>query len=147
MDSLAQQLGNKLWCKEVLYNVFSEFYRGVLQLPCCPSKQGELSENILQNQCNKLAPRTVEKVFLALSAAPGNFQLWFNLFEEHELMKIFPQRRRSTSATADGATTLNGGGVESGGKQVSKVATDPKIAARRYDSDTVSFIVFVFPMQ
>ena len=93
--------------------------------------------------CNKLAPRTVEKVFLALSAAPGNFQLWFNLFEEHELMKIFPQRRRSTSATADGATTLNGGGVESGGKQVSKVATDPKIAARRYDSDTgsVSFIV------
>ena len=33
--------------------------------------------------------------------------------------------------------------------QSSKVATDPKITARRYDSDTgsVSFIVFVFPIR
>ena len=29
----------------------------VLQLPCCPNKQGELSENILQNLRNKFRPR------------------------------------------------------------------------------------------
>ena len=31
----------------------------VLQLPCRPSKQGELSENILQHRFNKLSPQTV----------------------------------------------------------------------------------------
>ena len=34
----------------------------VPQLPCCPSKQGELSENILQNLRNKLPPQTVYNV-------------------------------------------------------------------------------------
>ena len=31
----------------------------VLQLPCCPSKQGELTENILQHFFYKLPPQTV----------------------------------------------------------------------------------------
>ena len=31
----------------------------VLQLPCCPSKQGERSENILQNLFHNLTPQTV----------------------------------------------------------------------------------------
>ena len=32
----------------------------VLQLPCCPSKQGELPEKMLQNLLHKLTPQTVE---------------------------------------------------------------------------------------
>ena len=42
--------------------MFSESSTGrwaVMQLPCCPSKQGELSENILQNLFNNLTPQTV----------------------------------------------------------------------------------------
>ena len=34
----------------------------VLQLPCCPSKQREFSENILQNLQNKLPPHTVPSI-------------------------------------------------------------------------------------
>ena len=42
--------------------MFSESSTGswaALQLSCCPSKQGKLSENILQNIQNKLPPQTV----------------------------------------------------------------------------------------
>ena len=42
--------------------MFSESWNGhwaALQLPCCPSKQGGLSENILQNLRNK--PQTVQQ--------------------------------------------------------------------------------------
>ena len=38
-----------VWCqvmKEVLFSEISTGHWAVLQLPCCPSKQGELSENI-----------------------------------------------------------------------------------------------------
>ena len=34
-------------------------YWAVLQLPCCPSKKGELSENLLQNLRNKWPPHPV----------------------------------------------------------------------------------------
>ena len=47
-------------------NMFSESFSGrwaVLQLPCCPRKQGKLSENILQNLRNKLPPQTVVTQF------------------------------------------------------------------------------------
>ena len=43
-------------------NMYSESSPGhwaVLQLPRCPSKEGELSENILQNLLNKWPPQTV----------------------------------------------------------------------------------------
>ena len=43
-------------------NMFSESSTGSwaeLQLPCCPSKQGELQENMLQNLFLKLPPQTV----------------------------------------------------------------------------------------
>ena len=43
--------------------MFSESYTGswaVLQLPCCPSKQGGLLENILQNLRNKWPPHLVQ---------------------------------------------------------------------------------------
>ena len=42
--------------------MFSESYTGSwaeLQLPCCPSKQGELPENMLQNLLRNLPPQTV----------------------------------------------------------------------------------------
>ena len=42
--------------------MFSESFIGcwaVLQLPCCPSNQGEHSENILQNLRNKWPPHLV----------------------------------------------------------------------------------------
>ena len=35
-----------------------------LQLRCCPSKQGELSENILQNLVHNLLPHLADKVYL-----------------------------------------------------------------------------------
>ena len=46
-----------------LCKMFSESFLGcqaVLQLTCCPSRQGELSENILQSLFNKLSPQTVD---------------------------------------------------------------------------------------
>ena len=45
--------------------MFSEIYTGcraVLQLQCCPSKQGEFSENILQNLFHNLTPQSVQGV-------------------------------------------------------------------------------------
>ena len=42
--------------------LFSESSTGrwaIVQLPCCPSKQGELSENILANLQNKWPPHPV----------------------------------------------------------------------------------------
>ena len=39
----------------------------VLQLPCCQSKQGELSENILQHLFYNLPPQTVMKALGSLS--------------------------------------------------------------------------------
>jgi len=45
-----------------LCKLFSESSPGpwaALQLPCCPSKQGELLENILQNLWNKWPPHPV----------------------------------------------------------------------------------------
>ena len=42
--------------------MFSESSPGrwaVLQLPCCPSKQGELSDNFFQNRSHNLTPQTV----------------------------------------------------------------------------------------
>ena len=58
------------WCNTVrgsnLFWRFCEMFiesstgrSAVLQLPCCPSKQRELSENVLQNLRNKLPPHTV----------------------------------------------------------------------------------------
>ena len=47
-----------------LCNMYSESSTGSwaeLQLPCSPSKQGELGENRLQNLQNKWPPRPVEK--------------------------------------------------------------------------------------
>ena len=41
--------------------MFSTGRRAVLQLPCCLSKQGELSENISQNLSYELPPQTVHK--------------------------------------------------------------------------------------
>ena len=44
--------------------MFSESSTGSwaeLQLPCCPSKQGELPENMLQNLFLNLPPQTVSK--------------------------------------------------------------------------------------
>ena len=47
--------------KKVLLNVFesSTVCWAVLQSPCCPSKRGELSENILQNLVHNLKSQTV----------------------------------------------------------------------------------------
>ena len=45
-------------------NMFSESSTGSwaeLQLPCSPSKQGELLDNMLQNLSLNLPPQTVEK--------------------------------------------------------------------------------------
>ena len=43
-----------------LFRRLCEMFSAVLQLPCCPSKQRELSENILHNvRNNKLPPPTV----------------------------------------------------------------------------------------
>ena len=39
----------------------SRFRRAILQLPCCPRKQGELLENRLQNLQNKWPPHPVHK--------------------------------------------------------------------------------------
>ena len=44
-------------------DMFSESSTGSwaeLQLPCCPSKQGELPENMLQNLLHNLPPQTVD---------------------------------------------------------------------------------------
>ena len=46
-----------------LCKMFSESSTGhwaVLRLPCCPSKQGNLSENILQNIFHNPTPKTVQ---------------------------------------------------------------------------------------
>ena len=51
-------------------NNFSESSLGrsaVLQLSCCPRKQGELSENILQTIRNKLPPKTIHNIIFAIS--------------------------------------------------------------------------------
>ena len=53
----------KRFCK-----IFSESSTGSwadLQLPCCPSKQGELPENMLQNLLLNLPPQTVWLAMLA----------------------------------------------------------------------------------
>ena len=44
---------------------------GLLELPCCLSKQKELSENMLQNLFNKLPPQTV-----AASPLPITHRTW-----------------------------------------------------------------------
>ena len=52
------------------YTVFSESSTGrwtELELRCCPSKQGELSENILQNLFLNLPPQTVQRYPSSLS--------------------------------------------------------------------------------
>ena len=54
--SLGRQLV-KRYCK-MCFESFTGRW-AVLQLPCCPSKQGELSKNILQNLFNRLPPQTV----------------------------------------------------------------------------------------
>ena len=60
--------------------MFSESSAGSwaeLQLPCCPSKQGELQENMLQNLLLNLPPQTVktlQKVNVARFLAPGTQQ-------------------------------------------------------------------------
>ena len=41
----------------------------VLQLSCCPRKQGGLSENILKNLRNNLPPQTVLNVYLSLTSS------------------------------------------------------------------------------
>ena len=49
------------FCK--LCKLFSESSTGcwaILQLPCCPTKQGEFLENILQNLRNKWPPHPVD---------------------------------------------------------------------------------------
>ena len=49
--------------EENVCNIFSESSTGSwaeLQLPCCPSKQEELSENMLQNLFHNLPPQTVQ---------------------------------------------------------------------------------------
>ena len=54
--------GGAATCSERFCKMFSESSPGcwpVLQLPCCPSKQGKLSENILQNLRNKWPPHLV----------------------------------------------------------------------------------------
>ena len=51
--------GGAAICPERFCKMFSESSPGcwaVLQLPCCPSKQGELSENLLQNLGKKWPP-------------------------------------------------------------------------------------------
>ena len=58
--------GGKL--KKRFYKMFSESSTG-RWAPCCPSKQGELAENILQNHFNK----TVEMIFrLEIFSIPSN---------------------------------------------------------------------------
>ena len=54
---------SRLGCKKMFCKILSESSTGrwaVLQLPCCPSKQGELSENILKNLFHSLPPQTVK---------------------------------------------------------------------------------------
>ena len=49
--------------RKTFCNMFSESSTGSwaeLQLPCCPSMQGELPENMLQNLSHNLPPQTVQ---------------------------------------------------------------------------------------
>ena len=57
--------GGAATCSERFCNMFSESSPGcwaVLQLHCCPSKQGELSKKLLQNLGNKWPPHVVEEI-------------------------------------------------------------------------------------
>ena len=76
----------------------------VLQLLCCPCKQGELSENILQNIFHNLTPQTVHDVILVggrgaepKSTCPAPFVFgqsvdWIGLV--HSEMTSFPSLRK-----------------------------------------------------
>ena len=55
---LSYSVGRKRFC-----DIFSDSSTGSwaeLQLPCCPCKQGELPENMLQNLLLNLPPQTVQ---------------------------------------------------------------------------------------
>ena len=60
VDVVRTEWGGRL--RKRFCNMFSESSTGSwaeLQLPCCPRKQGELQENMLQNLLHSLLPQTV----------------------------------------------------------------------------------------
>ena len=58
----------------VKFFVKSVYCWAVLQLPCCPSKKGELLENILQNLQNKWPPHPVKGFTIGLITLPQNLK-------------------------------------------------------------------------
>ena len=73
-------------------NIFLESSTGSwaeLQLPCCPSKQGELPENMLRNLLLNLPPQTVAE---ASSTAPRLFPYLLSLMCLHaRFLSLLPR--------------------------------------------------------
>ena len=116
------------FCK--LFSDSSTVCWAILQLPCCPSKQGELLKNTLQNLWNKWPPHPAQIILIFFSA--GNLKPKIQPFLKQKIQQTFVLLNRTPDERQHGAHDL----LHPGPREVSGLGGDvygrPELLLRQF---------------